>query len=95
MQLHPTLRVALSSLRQQGHIIAACIARQLSFVDKWLPDTFDCLILMNGSYVKINNTVLLDTPLNAKDILRINLWLEQYYGSCIYISGIQTDGRTI
>lgn len=85
MRLHPTLRVALSSLRQQGHIIAACTARQLSFVEKWLPDTFDCLILMNGSYVKINNTVLFDIPLNAKDISRINFWLEQYHGSCIYI----------
>lgn len=84
-QLHPALRSALNSLRQQGHIVAACTARQLNFVEKWLPDTFDCLILMNGSYVKINNTVLLDTPLSFKDISQINFWLELYHGSCIYV----------
>ncbi|MCM1223280.1 MAG: Cof-type HAD-IIB family hydrolase [Lachnospiraceae bacterium] len=84
-QLHPALRTALNSLRQQGHIIAACSARQLNFVEKWLPNTFDCLILMNGSYVKIDDTVLLDAPLSPKDISRINRCFESYHGSYIYV----------
>lgn len=84
-QLSPALRSAINSLQSQGHIVAACTARQLCFIEKWMPNVFDCVILMNGSYVKANDTILLDAPFSAEDISQINHYFEPYNARYIYI----------
>lgn len=84
-QLSPDLRDAINSLKSQGHVVAACTARQLCFIEKWLPNIFDCVILMNGSYVKANDTILLDAPFSPEDISQINHYFDPYNASYVYV----------
>lgn len=84
-RLLPTLHNALLLLRSKGHIIVACSARQLCFIEKWLPDLFDCLILLNGAYVKANETIILDEPLCKQELQCIDRQFKPYHGSYIYI----------
>lgn len=84
-RLLPALRDAILSLRSQEHRVIACTARPLCFVERWLPNLFDCLILLNGAYVKANETILLDTPLCESEIQRIDQQFEPYCGSYVYV----------
>lgn len=79
------LRQALYQLRMQGHITAVCTARPYCFVEMWLPNIFDCLILLNGAYIKADGNVLFDKPLKSHEIRKIDTLFSQWQSSYIYI----------
>ncbi len=58
----------LKYLHTQGHIIAACTARPQNFVAYCLPNLFDCLILMNDSFVSVDGKILINQPLSIHEI---------------------------
>lgn len=83
--LLPELHQALYQLRIQGHITVVCTARPYCFVEKWLSGIFDCLVLLNGAYIKADEKIILDNPLKPQEIMQIDALLDSYHSSYIYI----------
>lgn len=69
--LTPELSNSIKKLRSTGNITAVCTARPKQFVSYNLPDIFDCYILLNGSYVEVDNNILIDDPFSLESINKI------------------------
>lgn len=79
------LHHALCKLHMQGHITVVCTARPYCFVEKWLSGIFDCLVLLNGAYIKADGNILFDEPLKLHEIMQIDALFSSYHSSYIYI----------
>lgn len=84
--LLPQLLNKLIELKKQGNTIVACTARPKKFIDKYLPNIFDCMVLLNGSFVCTENQVLMDNPLSKGEIYQLNSYFDSINASYIYIS---------
>lgn len=75
----------LKHLHAQGHIIAACTARPQKFVAYYLPDIFDCLILMNGSFVSVSGKILINQPFSIYEIEKYSKYFDTIDVGYIFI----------
>lgn len=75
----------INALRRSQHITAICSARPLCFVEKLLPDIFDCKILLNGAYVRVADKILIDRPFSNEQITQLDEYFKDISASYIYI----------
>ncbi len=83
--LSPKLINSIKTLRNTGNITAVCTARPKQFVNLNLPDIFNCYILLNGSYVEVDNTILIDEPFSSGSINKIKHHFNSLNISYIFI----------
>lgn len=89
------LRQTLYQLRMQGHVTAVSTARPYCFIETWLPNIFDCLVLLNGAYIQAGENVLLDKPLEPHEIRQIDALFSVYHSSYICIGNNKGWARNI
>ena len=75
---------ALNSLRQSGNIVGIASMRnkeQLKCIRPMM--TFDFFIGLNGSYVELNENVLIESPLSVKDMESIYGYISENKVKCV------------
>lgn len=75
----------IHTLRMSQHITAICSARPLCFVKKLLPNIFDCQILLNGAFVRVEDKTLIDRPFSIEQITQLDDFFNNARASYIYI----------
>lgn len=79
------LEESILALQSSQCITAICSARPLCFVEKWLPNIFDCKILLNGAYICVADKTLVDQPFSTEQISQLDNYFENIGASYIYI----------
>lgn len=75
----------IKKLRNSGNITALCTARPKRFVELLLPNIFDCYILLNGSYVEAEKSILIDSFFSLEQIRFLNYYFNSIRANYIYI----------
>lgn len=81
-------REALKKARENGHLLSLCTGRTASNIYDWLLDFgFDAIVASAGAYVKMGDTVIYHSTLDAKEVARLTDIIADHGASCM-VQGI-------
>jgi hypothetical protein len=62
----------LSALQERGNVIGIATMRNLAMLDELIAQVnFDYIIALNGAYVECKKIILIDTPIDSKELTQI------------------------
>lgn len=69
----------VSALKNSGNVIGIATMRNLAMLNELIAQVnFDFIIALNGAYIECENRILLDRPIDSKDLIQIIDTLNSY-----------------
>ncbi|MBL7766978.1 MAG: HAD-IIB family hydrolase [Chitinophagaceae bacterium] len=69
----------LSAIKNAGNVIGIATMRNLEMLNEIISQVnFDFIIALNGAYVECENKILLDSPIDIKELIQITNMLNHY-----------------